>query len=85
MSYCIEIRIYLKGFFGEIMQSRKFVFYICIALSIIAIIGFFVGLTSGWWAIAPIILTLIGIYDIKQSKHAILYNYPIIGHLRYMI
>jgi glutamate synthase domain-containing protein 2 len=30
-------------------------------------------------------LTLVGLHDITQRKHAILRNYPIIGHLRYLL
>ncbi|KQB14279.1 FMN-binding glutamate synthase family protein [Rhodobacter capsulatus] len=30
-------------------------------------------------------LSLVGLYDLRQSRHAILRNYPVIGHLRYMI
>jgi glutamate synthase domain-containing protein 2 len=30
-------------------------------------------------------LTLLGIYDIFQTKHTLLRNYPIIGHLRYLL
>ncbi len=39
------------------------------------------------WIIAAIalLLVLIAIYDLLQKKHAILRNYPIIGHFRYML
>lgn len=30
------------------------------------------------------VLLLIGIYDVTQNKHAILKNFPIVGHFRYM-
>ena len=30
-------------------------------------------------------LALLGVYDIIQSRHAILRNYPVIGHLRFMM
>lgn len=30
-------------------------------------------------------LTLLGIYDIFQKKHTVLRNYPILGHLRYLL
>lgn len=31
-----------------------------------------------------LVLLLIGIYDVAQKKHAILKNFPIVGHFRYM-
>ncbi len=39
-----------------------------------------------WWVFAivgPIIL--VGIYDVFQTKHTILRNFPVIGHFRYML
>ncbi|AUM74141.1 FMN-binding glutamate synthase family protein [Paracoccus jeotgali] len=40
----------------------------------------------GWYAAAavPVLLFLLGIYDLIQRRHAILRNYPIIGHLRFL-
>jgi len=42
-----------------------------------------------WWIIAlivaPIMLALVVLYDITQPRHAILRNYPIIGHFRYWL
>lgn len=39
------------------------------------------------WIAAAVVLVLVGItiYDLLQKKHAILRNYPIIGHFRYML
>lgn len=45
-------------------------------------------LLLGWhwgWALMPAVLVVIGVYDIFQRRHAVLRNYPIIGHMRYMI
>ena len=42
-----------------------------------------------WWSILLIcigaFLVLVAIYDVTQKKHAILRNFPIVGHLRYML
>ena len=37
------------------------------------------------WPILFLVLSLIGVYDLQQRRHAILRNYPIIGHLRFML
>ena len=39
------------------------------------------------WIVLGIVglLVLIGLYDVLQKKHAILRNFPIIGHFRYLI
>ncbi|MGE4377561.1 MAG: FMN-binding glutamate synthase family protein [Burkholderiaceae bacterium] len=47
------------------------------------------GLALGWPTGAALalcaLLVLLGIYDLIQPHHAILRNYPIIGHLRYLL
>ncbi len=40
---------------------------------------------SIWWPVLFLALTLVGVYDLQQSHHAILRNYPIIGHLRFIL
>ena len=51
-------------------------------LSIFAI----VGLGVGWLALLVLgALVLLGVYDLCQDRHAILRNYPVIGHLRFML
>jgi glutamate synthase domain-containing protein 2 len=37
------------------------------------------------WAMIPIALTVLGLADLRQTRHAILRNYPIIGHLRFAL
>lgn len=50
-------------------------------------LGFIIAvLLSVWWlAILCGALVILGIYDTLQSKHAVLYNYPIAGHIRYFL
>jgi glutamate synthase domain-containing protein 2 len=41
-----------------------------------------------WWIVLGVIVAVllaIGIYDVVQRKHAILRNFPIIGHLRFVL
>ena len=38
-----------------------------------------------WIYVLAVFLLLITIYDLTQKKHAILRNFPIIGHFRYML
>ena len=38
------------------------------------------------WALLPLLfLTALGIYDLVQRRHAILRNYPLTGHLRFLL
>lgn len=40
-----------------------------------------------WWLLATPMLGLatLGFYDLVQTKHSILRNYPIVGHLRFIL
>jgi glutamate synthase domain-containing protein 2 len=51
-------------------------------LSLFSLVAFGVGL--GWLVLFGA-LSVVGWYDLRQSKKAVLRNYPVIGHLRYML
>ncbi len=53
-------------------------------LLLVAVIGYF---HSGFlWLYAILVpLVILGLYDMVQSRHAILRNFPVLGHLRYML
>ena len=51
-------------------------------LSLFTAIGFGVG---GTLALVFLALFGVGVYDVLQSKRSVLRNYPVIGHLRYML
>jgi glutamate synthase domain-containing protein 2 len=41
-----------------------------------------------WWVVAGVVLVLLGVlavYDLTQTRHAILRNYPVVGHLRFIL
>lgn len=66
------------------MVRNVFLFLAVFFSAVIVLVSLYV--TPIWWLFAilgPIIL--VGIYDIFQSKHSILKNFPIIGHFRYML
>lgn len=50
-----------------------------------AALAWFVG--PGWWVAVAIflLLLLVAIYDVTQKKHSILRNYPVLGHMRFML
>ena len=65
--------------------ERLYVFTIVTALTLLCFAGMF------WWTwlVVPFVLfgalTVIGIRDLRQNRHAILRNYPVLGHLRFML
>ena len=39
-----------------------------------------------WWAAGPLLaLLVVGVYDLLQERHSLLRNYPVLGHLRFLI
>jgi glutamate synthase domain-containing protein 2 len=69
-----------------IVLSRYFVFQlILVAAAAFTALGLALDL---WWA-APLVvlapLALVGLADLIQTRHAILRNYPVIGHIRFML
>ena len=58
-------------------------------ISILAIVAVFV-ISQSWapilWSFIVIVpLILLGLYDIIQTKHTILRNFPVLGHFRYIL
>ena len=56
---------------------------------VLALVVLAVGLVFGpWWLLFEIVfvpLVLLGIYDFFQPRHSILRNYPLVGHLRFVL
>src|SRR5690606_35366313 len=67
------------------LALRHLVFLLSCAALLLACVG---ALQWHWhwaWSVVPALLVAIGVHDLLQRRHAVLRNYPIIGHLRYMI
>ncbi|MEG2769023.1 MAG: FMN-binding glutamate synthase family protein [Comamonas sp.] len=65
---------------------RYTVLALCMASSVLGLIA---ALAWGyWWWLVPVIavvLTVVGALDLRQTQHAILRNYPVIGHMRFLL
>lgn len=50
--------------------------------------SFILMLAWSWWFVLPLLvfaaLLVVGVYDVTQTKHSILHNYPILGHMRFI-
>ncbi len=70
---------------NDIFPIRYTVFGLCI-MGLILCIFTLVGFGQGGWLL-PVFLLLVGLgaYDVMQTKRSILRNYPVIGHLRFML
>ena len=57
---------------------------LCLALAILSLLG---AAASPWLLLAALIfggLTALGVYDLVQTRHAVLRNYPVLGHMRFL-
>lgn len=66
-------------------SSRFIVFFLSILIAAITLALGLMDKISLLWSLAPVLTSILGIYDVIQNKHSILRNYPIIGHFRYII
>lgn len=43
--------------------------------------------SGGWWPAAGVLLALtaLGVWDVLQRRHSVLRNYPLVGHLRFLL
>jgi len=69
----------------ERVLTRYSAFYLVMAATVVfAALGMFAG--AGWFVLAAVFLalTLVGVFDLFQPRHAVRRNYPVIGNLRYL-
>ncbi len=62
-------------------------FYIISTAALIITFGLAFYLSSNWYVVFGIvlILTILGYYDISQTRHTVMRNYPVLGRLRYVL
>lgn len=67
------------------LLSRYATFGICILLTVISGLASFDHPAAS--ALLPLFLglSLVGVYDLVQTKHSITRNYPLIGHIRFLV
>jgi glutamate synthase domain-containing protein 2 len=51
-------------------------------IGVVAVLGLWV-----WWigVVVLVALAVLGVYDLTQRRHSVLRNYPVLGHLRYLL
>jgi glutamate synthase domain-containing protein 2 len=70
---------------NQIYPVRYTAFIASVVLLVLSLLGAGALGLSGWWPMIFLVLCGIGVYDLQQTHHAILRNYPIIGHLRFIL
>jgi len=69
----------------QYLPIRYAVWALCIAGFVAALAAWLRADLGPWLAIAFGVLALTGLRDVTQARHAILRNYPVIGHLRFLL
>lgn len=60
--------------------------YLGLGVILLAILLFLIMLhDTTWFLVVLIPLVLLGIYDLMQTKHSILRNFPVLGHMRFIL
>jgi hypothetical protein len=68
-----------------LQSSKRYATLAVCALALVAAVAWWVWLGKGLWAVLLFAaLVALGIRDLTQRRHAILRNYPVIGHLRFL-
>src|SRR6476660_3805924 len=72
---------------NKIFPVRYTVMVLCMFLLLLGVAALVADGSPWWWlaVAAGAALTLLGVYDLQQTRHAILRNYPVIGHMRFML
>ncbi|MDB5894549.1 MAG: FMN-binding glutamate synthase family protein [Rhodoferax sp.] len=72
-------------YLNSVYPIRYTFFGLCcfgLLLSVFSLVGLGVG---AWYFLGFGALVAVGVFDLRQSKKSVLRNYPVIGHMRYML
>jgi glutamate synthase domain-containing protein 2 len=72
---------------NKIFPVRYTAMVLCMLLLLIGVAALVMD-GSLWWWIAVVVgatLTVVGLRDLRQTRHSILRNYPVIGHMRFFL
>ncbi|MCG6884868.1 MAG: FMN-binding glutamate synthase family protein [Silicimonas sp.] len=62
-------------------------FAVFAGVAFLTVVSLFGLIWSSWFLLGVLLfggLTLLGVYDVTQTSHAILRNYPVLGHMRFL-
>jgi glutamate synthase domain-containing protein 2 len=67
------------------LPLRRLAWVLCIAAGLLTLAGWAHGVLHPLWTLPPALLAALGWHDVTQTRHAVLRNYPVIGHLRFLL
>ncbi|HUD50012.1 MAG TPA: FMN-binding glutamate synthase family protein, partial [Parvibaculum sp.] len=67
------------------LVARYVVFALCVAITLLTLP--FLGMVHWLWIVTLVagFLSIVGVYDLLQTHHAVRRNYPVIGNIRYLV
>ncbi len=74
----------IQYFKGSFPTRYKIVAVLIILNALTLAAGYFGAASWYWWLLLLMPLLALGISDLLQKKHAIIRNYPVLGHVRYL-
>lgn len=66
-------------------MRNDFVVIAIVTLVIIGALGYFVSMAWLWSLVVVLPLLLLGFYEMLQTRHAIMRNFPLVGRMRYIM
>jgi glutamate synthase domain-containing protein 2 len=72
-------------FLDKIVPMRYLVWASSIVGCVVALVAWQLGAVGGWLVLVLGALVVVGIRDSLQAKRAVLRNYPVIGHIRFLL
>ncbi len=85
VAHLLSVELRMLDRLNQVYPVRYTAFFVALGLTCLSLMVFIASGHGGWAVLIFGFLTLVGIYDLQQTRHAILRNYPIIGHIRFML
>ncbi len=75
----------MLAYLNTLYPVRYTAFALCVLGLLLALLNLVVSGEGGWLVMVLAALVALGVYDLRQDRHAILRNYPVIGNLRFLL
>ena len=70
----------------RVLPARYLAWALCTGVAVTAGLAWVAWVQAAlWWALPALPLAALGLRDVLQSRHAVLRNYPVLGHLRFLL
>ena len=70
---------------GRALPLRRMAWLLCGAVFVFTLLAATQGALHPVWVLPTALLAALGWRDVTQTRHAVLRNYPVIGHLRFLL